>query len=76
MNHIQTPERVTTGPIEGSRKIYSSTPSRPDIAVPFREIRLTDKNQTPLNLFDPSGPYTDDQVIIDLNAGLPRPRAK
>jgi len=76
MNHIQTPERVTTGPIEGSRKVYSATPSRPDIAVPFREVRLTGNAGGPVNIYDPSGPYTDDQIQIDLNAGLPRPRAE
>ena len=75
MNHIQTPERVTTGPINGSRKIYSSPPDRPDIAVPFREVRVTAPNEPAINLYDASGAYTDDEAIIDLNAGLPRPRA-
>ncbi len=30
------PSTVTTGPIAGSRKIYSSPEGRPDIMVPFR----------------------------------------
>ena len=34
------PATVTTGPIIGSRKIYSSPEGRPDIVVPFREIAL------------------------------------
>ena len=34
------PDTVTTGPIAGSRKIYTSPEGRPDILVPFREIAL------------------------------------
>ena len=34
------PDTVTTGPIAGSRKIYTSPEGRPDIRVPFREIAL------------------------------------
>ena len=34
------PSTVTTGPIAGSRKIYTTPAGRPDIAVPFREIAL------------------------------------
>ena len=75
MNHITPPEKVTTGPIAGSRKIYTSPPGRPDITVPFREVRISGKGEAPLPLYDASGPYTDDQVAIDLAHGLPRPRA-
>ncbi len=34
------PSSVTTGPIAGSRKIYTSPAGRPDINVPFREVAL------------------------------------
>jgi phosphomethylpyrimidine synthase len=67
---------VTTGPIIGSRKIFSAPPCRPDILVPFREVAVhPTANEPPLQLYDTSGPYTDLGVTIDLNAGLPQPRA-
>ena len=70
------PGTVTTGPIAGSRKVYAATPSRPDIAVPFREIDLHPSAQEPpLRLYDTSGPYTDAAARIDLAAGLPGIRA-
>jgi phosphomethylpyrimidine synthase len=70
------PAAVTVGPVIGSRKIYSSVPDRPDIAVPFREIDLhPTANEPPFRLYDTSGPYTDTAVQIDLEAGLPAVRA-
>ena len=65
------PQTVTTGPIQGSRKVYAAPKDRPDIRVPFREIALTDPNEAPVRVYDPSGPYTDTDSGIDLNAGLP-----
>src|SRR5215203_6756002 len=65
------PQSVTTGPIEGSRKVYAAVPGRPDIQVPFREIALSDLAEAPVRIYDPSGPYTDTDSGIDLNAGLP-----
>jgi phosphomethylpyrimidine synthase len=68
------PGSVTTGPIIGSRKIYTSAPCRADILVPFREVALhPTANEPPLRLYDTSGPYTEGGPI-DLDAGLPRPR--
>ncbi|MDE2334827.1 MAG: phosphomethylpyrimidine synthase ThiC [Rhodospirillales bacterium] len=67
----QRPAAVTTGPIAGSRKIYSAAPERPDIAVPFRVVDLhPSAREEPLPLYDTSGPYTDAAVTIDLEAGL------
>ena len=34
--------KVTTGALSGSRKVYSSPEGHGDVAVPFREIALTD----------------------------------
>jgi len=65
------PQSVTTGPIQGSRKVYAAPQDRPDIRVPFREIALTDPNEAPVRVYDPSGPYTDTDSGIDLNKGLP-----
>ena len=68
------PETVTTGPITGSRKVYAATVAHPDIKVPFREIVLTDTNEAPVRVYDPSGPYTEANAKIDLKAGLPQVR--
>src|ERR1700710_2890147 len=66
------PSTVTTGPIAGSRKIYSSPADRPDMLVPFREIALDPSaKEEPYWAYDCSGVYTDPSVTIDLEAGLP-----
>jgi phosphomethylpyrimidine synthase len=33
------PPKVSTGPLAGSRKIYSAPQGHDDVMVPFREIR-------------------------------------
>ena len=61
---------VTTGPIRGSKKIYVG-PRR----VAMREIALeASSGEPPVRVYDTSGPYTDPQMIIDIQAGLPRLR--
>ena len=69
------PETVTIGPITGSLKVYASTKAHPGIKVPFREVVLADTNEAPVRIYDPSGPYTEDNAKIDLKAGLPQVRA-
>jgi phosphomethylpyrimidine synthase len=69
-----TPYSVTTGPIQGSRKVYASPADHPDLRVPYREIVLTDPNEAPVRVYDPSGPYTEADTVIDLAKGLPRVR--
>ncbi len=65
------PSAVTTGPVTGSRKIYSSPEGHPDLLVPFREIALAPgAGEAPFRLYDTSGPFTDPAVTIDLEAGL------
>src|SRR4051794_15121988 len=66
-----SPQTVTTGPIQGSRKVYASPAGRPDIKVPFREIQLTDRNEPAVRVYDPSGPFTETDTGIDLSQGLP-----
>ncbi|NHN89073.1 phosphomethylpyrimidine synthase ThiC [Acetobacter conturbans] len=85
MNHVTpkgaatgapAPGHVTTGPVWGSQKVYSSPKDHPEIHVPFREIALDPSaNEPPLRLYDTSGPYTDTDVAIDVAKGLPKPRA-
>src|SRR3569623_1159385 len=66
---------VTTGPLPSSRKIFSTPEAAPDLRVPLREIILSEGAGEPnLPVYDTSGPYTDPNVLIDVNNGLPRPR--
>jgi len=58
------------GSFPGSRKVYLSG-SRPDIRVPFREITLNKPENTPIRIYDTSGPYTDPDIPLDLIRGLP-----
>jgi len=64
-------------PLPNSRKIYIEG-SRPDIKVPMREITLSPtemsegvEENAPILVYDTSGPYTDPDVELDLQTGLP-----
>ena len=62
---------VTTGPIRGSRKIHVGSPTNPAVQVAMRAVHLEPSSgEPPLNVYDPSGPYTDPAITIDINAGL------
>jgi phosphomethylpyrimidine synthase len=61
---------ITTGPIEGSRKVYLEGPD--GIRVPARRVDLT--NGEHFDVYDTSGPYTDPAAPIDVRAGLPKLR--
>lgn len=68
--------KVTTGPISGSRKIFSSPVDHLDITVPFREIDLDPSaNEAPVRVYDTSGPYTNPAYHADVSLGLPALRA-
>ncbi|MBV9846781.1 MAG: phosphomethylpyrimidine synthase ThiC, partial [Kutzneria sp.] len=62
---------VTTGSISGSHKVYLSDES--GIRVPIRRVELT--NGEHLDLYDTSGPYTDETAAIDVHNGLEAMRA-
>jgi phosphomethylpyrimidine synthase len=64
---------VTTGPLTGSHKVYSSPHGHDELAVPFREIALTDG--TSFRVYDTSGPYTDPVITNDVRIGLAPLRA-
>ena len=79
--------KVTTGALPASAKVYSSPEGHPDLAVPFREIALDETSGESLpssseavgqrktfRVYDPSGPYTDSEALIDVAKGLPRIR--
>ncbi|UAL12121.1 phosphomethylpyrimidine synthase ThiC [Caulobacter segnis] len=68
-------ETISTGPIPGSRKVYQAGELFPDIRVPFREVAVhPSANEPPVTIYDPSGPYSDPSVAIDIEKGLPRTR--
>ena len=75
-----TVDSAAVQPLPASRKVYE-TGSRPDIRVPFREIRQDDtpslfggESNPPLTVYDTSGPYTDPDAVIDIRQGLGTPR--
>ncbi len=61
---------VTTGPIRGSRKIHIGARTGSGVRVAMREIDL-EGGELPVRVYDTSGPYTDPEASIDINAGLP-----
>src|SRR5690554_703546 len=74
-------KNITTGSFPNSKKVYVNGTIHP-ISVAMREIQLSptyDKeNNTyindPIAVYDTSGPYTDENVEIDLQKGLPKLR--
>ena len=67
--------KVTTGPLSSSKKVYCSPASAPELRVPLREIILSEASgEPPLPVYDTTGPYTDPDVTIDVEKGLPRAR--
>ncbi len=68
-------------PYPNSKKVYIEG-SRPDIRVPMREITLSPTQTSdgfeenhPILVYDTSGPYTDPEVELDLQKGLPNVRS-
>src|SRR3954452_10814790 len=75
VNTAELKPAVTTGPLPSSRKIFVTPDEAPDVRVPLREIILSEGAGEPdLAVYDTSGPYTDPNVVIDVNGGLPRNR--
>src|SRR6185436_7055466 len=73
-SELETP-KVTTGPLPASRKVYARPDAAPDLRVPVREIMLdASSGEPPLPVYDTTGPYTDPDVAIDVEAGLKRAR--
>ena len=75
-SEFETP-KVTTGPLPASRKVYTHPVADPTLAVPRREIDLhPSANEPPVPVYDTSGPYSDPNVEIDVEKGLPRLRTE
>ncbi len=67
-----TVSAVTTGPVMGSTKRFELVAGFPGMSVPLRRVNLS--NGEHFDLYDTSGPYTDESAVIDLVAGLPKTR--
>jgi len=71
---LKRPE-VTTGPLPASKKIYVSPKEAPELEVPVREIQLSEgANEPNVRVYDASGPYSDENVAINVETGLARTR--
>ncbi|MGJ8564698.1 MAG: phosphomethylpyrimidine synthase ThiC [Alphaproteobacteria bacterium] len=71
---FQTPT-VTTGGLPSSSKVYTAPDAAPDLRVPHRLVHLHETaNEPDVPVYDTSGPYSDDNVTIDVEKGLARPR--
>lgn len=77
-NQVIPSSTLTTTPFPASRKVYLKGRGS-DIQVPVREISLTptkgspgtpDTTNPPVLVYDPSGPYTDPEISIDVRRGL------
>jgi phosphomethylpyrimidine synthase len=64
---------ITRQPFPASTKIHVPGERHPGLAVPMREVALS--NGQTVVLYDTSGPYTDPNVAIDIQSGLPALRA-
>jgi len=80
LDRITALDDKTREPFPSSRKVYVAG-SREDLRVPMREIALSDtitekgrESNTPVRVYDTSGPYTDPDMQIDLRRGLPAMR--
>ena len=63
---------VTTGSIPGSRKTYIEGGKDGSLRVPMREVELhPTANEPAFKLYDTSGPYSDENVDINIYEGLP-----
>ncbi len=67
-----TAETVTTGPLPGSRKVHVPAATNPEIRVAMREVdQEPTSGEAPVRVYDPSGPYTDPSIDVDITKGLP-----
>ncbi|PWI57546.1 phosphomethylpyrimidine synthase ThiC [Sulfoacidibacillus thermotolerans] len=81
MEQAKQERRISYGTsLPGSTKVYVEG-SRSDVQVPMREIQLTpttgrygEQENSPVRVYDTSGPYTDELYRPDFTKGLPAPR--
>ena len=59
-----------------SEKVYINGTLFPDVKVGMRRIKLCGAGNAPVYVYDTSGPYSDPNVKINLEKGLPKLRAE
>ncbi len=80
-------ENIDLTSFPGSEKVYMNGSLYPEVRVGMRKVNLTPtvkivdgeklmRNNEPVYVYDTSGVYTDPQVKVDINRGLPRIREK
>ncbi|MCY8200150.1 phosphomethylpyrimidine synthase ThiC [Bacillus subtilis] len=81
-NSVQQANISIMSSFSGSKKVYVEGSSS-DIQVPMREILLSpttgsfgEEENAPVRVYDTSGPYTDPEVIINIQEGLKPLRQK
>jgi phosphomethylpyrimidine synthase len=68
MDKTMSKYTISRTPFPNSHKGYAKGTLHPDVAVPYRQVSLT--NGQSIKLYDTSGPYTDEAVGINLEQGL------
>ena len=71
-NDSTKPSTVTIGPIQSSTKRYQPVAGFAEMSFPVRRVNLS--NGEHFDLYDTSGPYTDERAVIDIEVGLPKTR--
>lgn len=81
----QANKGITTMPLPNSTKRYAQGTLFSDVRVPMREVKQsstrefgksTEIENQPVRLYDTSGPYTDPDVVIQVEKGLNPVRSK
>ena len=68
-------QKISTGSLPASKKVYVTGEKFNFIKVPMREIELhPSANEKPLTVYDSSGAYTDENIDININKGLQKIR--
>jgi phosphomethylpyrimidine synthase len=68
---------VTTGELPSSSKVYTAPDADPSLRVPHRLVHLHSSADEPdVPVYDTSGPYSDPNIIINIEKGLPRFRTE
>lgn len=82
---IKKKEIITKKPLPNSKKIYVKGTLFPSINVAMREIQLSDtydkltgnkEINTPVFVYDTSGPFTDENINVDIMKGISEIRKK
>lgn len=66
---LQAPTHIISRtPLPASNKVYLTSENIATVKVPMRQIKLTDNSK--VTVYDTSGPYTDNNIEIDIHRGL------